>query len=111
MKSIFSAFRSQQLSKGKFGSYGLYALGEIVLIVLGILVALGIDNWNNERKDRIREQYYLTGLKEEFRQNKIKLNNLIEVNRSNYQSARDLANYLCLPSDYWSESLHSKHLY
>ena len=52
MKSIFSAFRSQQLSKGKFGSYGLYALGEIVLIVLGILVALGIDNWNNERKEK-----------------------------------------------------------
>ena len=111
MKSIFSAFRSQQLSKGKFGSYGLYALGEIVLIVLGILVALGIDNWNNERKDRIREQYYLTGLKEEFRQNKIKLNNLIEVNRTNYESARDLANYLRLPSDSWSESLLSKHLF
>ena len=42
--------------KGKKGSYYKYAFGEIILLVLGILIALSINNWNEERKNNIIEK-------------------------------------------------------
>jgi len=42
--------------------YLKYALGEIVLVVIGILLALQINNWNEERKDRIKENKVMARL-------------------------------------------------
>lgn len=39
--------------------YLLYAIGEIVLVMIGILLALQVNNWNELRKDRIKEKYVL----------------------------------------------------
>jgi hypothetical protein len=46
--------------------YTLYAIGEIALVVIGILIALQINNWNEWRMDRLEEQQILKGLKVEF---------------------------------------------
>jgi hypothetical protein len=46
--------------------YLKYALGEIVLVVLGILIALSINNWNEQRKIRIAEQHILQNLRTEL---------------------------------------------
>ncbi len=40
----------------KFSKYLIYAIGEIALVVIGILIALQINNWNEQRKDRINER-------------------------------------------------------
>ena len=40
---------------GKFSKYLLYAIGEIILVVFGILIALQINNWNENRKEKIAE--------------------------------------------------------
>ena len=42
------------MTENKFSKYLLYAVGEIILVVIGILIALSINNWNEERKDRNR---------------------------------------------------------
>ena len=42
--------------ENKTGKYLKYAIGEIILVVIGILIALSINNWNEKRKDRIEEQ-------------------------------------------------------
>jgi len=42
------------IAKSKFSKYLLYALGEIILVVIGILIALQIDNWNTNRKEIVR---------------------------------------------------------
>ena len=42
--------RQRLLTENKFGQYWLYAVGEIVLVVIGILIALQVDNWNEIRK-------------------------------------------------------------
>lgn len=47
----------------KFSKYMLYAIGEIVLVVIGILIALQINNWNENRINRQKEAIYLTELK------------------------------------------------
>jgi hypothetical protein len=51
--------RRQIIADNKVGKYLLYALGEICLVVIGILIALQIDNWNTERvqKDDARKSY------------------------------------------------------
>ena len=49
--------------ESKFGKYLLYAIGEIVLVVIGILIALQINDANDARKERVREVNYLQNIK------------------------------------------------
>lgn len=49
MIKFFRKIRQNLLSEGKTGKYFKYAIGEIVLVVIGILIALGINNWNLNR--------------------------------------------------------------
>jgi hypothetical protein len=55
--------------ENKTSKYFKYAIGEIILVVFGILIALQINNWNEERKDRIREQAILKSLRIDFNTN------------------------------------------
>jgi hypothetical protein len=56
-------------ASAKAGKYLKYAIGEIILVVIGILIALQINNWNEERKDRKREQVILKNLQTDFKTN------------------------------------------
>ncbi len=64
-------------SGGRFSKYMLYALGEIVLVVLGILIALQINNWNNERKDRIESKEIKLALLSDLKKDSIMLEEYI----------------------------------
>jgi hypothetical protein len=55
MISFFRKIRQTLLAKNKFGRYLIYALGEIILVVIGILIALQINNWNELKKARVYE--------------------------------------------------------
>ena len=55
MIKFFRKIRQKLLSENKFSKYLIYAIGEIVLVVIGILIALQINNWNEERKANLRE--------------------------------------------------------
>lgn len=55
------------METGKTGKYFKYAIGEIILVVIGILIALQINNWNQERKDHTLEKEYLTRLKDDIK--------------------------------------------
>ncbi|RED44567.1 hypothetical protein DFQ10_103254 [Winogradskyella eximia] len=59
--------------ENKTGKYIKYAFGEIILVVIGILIALQINNWNENRKDRIKEQVVLKQLQEDYQENLIQL--------------------------------------
>ncbi len=80
------------LKGGSKSQYVKYALGEIILVVAGILIALQINNWNEDRKDRIQEQKILRQLSDEFRLNLNQIDNKIQL-RENIikQSAEVLA--------------------
>ena len=51
MIKFFRKIRQGLLSKNKFSKYLLYAIGEIILVVIGILIALQINNWNNSKTE------------------------------------------------------------
>lgn len=59
MIKFFRKVRQRLLSENKFSKYLLYAIGEIILVVIGILIALQINNWNEDRKERIFENNIL----------------------------------------------------
>jgi hypothetical protein len=63
MIKFFRKIRQNLLSEGKTGKYLKYAIGEIVLVVIGILIALQINNWNESRKETIQEQFILKRLR------------------------------------------------
>ena len=62
MIRLFRKIRNKLLSENRYGTYVLYATGEIVLVMIGILLALQIDNWNEARKVRNTEEQYLERL-------------------------------------------------
>jgi hypothetical protein len=63
MIKFFRRIRQQLLSENKFSKYLLYAIGEIMLVVIGILIALQINNANEGKKQRAVEINYLKNLK------------------------------------------------
>jgi hypothetical protein len=58
MIKFLRKIRQQLLTENRIGKYLLYALGEIVLVMIGILLALQVSDWNEHRKNQI-EQYFL----------------------------------------------------
>lgn len=52
MIKFFRIIRHRLISENKFSKYVFYALGEIVLVVIGILIALGVNNWNEGNKEK-----------------------------------------------------------
>ena len=76
MIKFFRKIRQRLLSEGKTGKYFKYAIGEIVLVVIGILIALQVNNWN---QNRIQENA---------------LKNTLQVLANNIQSDIDALNLL-----------------
>lgn len=64
MIKFFRHIRQRLLTENKVNKYLLYALGEIVLVVIGILIALQINNWNEYQKERKSEQLLLAEIRD-----------------------------------------------
>lgn len=75
------------------GKYLLYAGGEIVLVVIGILIALSINTWNEGRKEDMKEQVILKRLEKEFLSNKEQLQSKIDIRNTVLYHCKLLLNY------------------
>ena len=83
MINFFRRIRQRLLGQDRFGKYLVYALGEIVLVVIGILIALQINTWNQDRLDRKTESSITSELGMEFKQNADLIQaRLIEIGKS-----------------------------
>ena len=67
MIKFFRKIRKNLLSEGKTRKYLKYAIGEILLVVIGILIAVQINNWNESRKNSIEEKLILESLLENLK--------------------------------------------
>lgn len=75
MITLFRRIRQKLIASGSVTKYLLYAIGEILLVVVGILIALQVNDWNEEKKARIEERVLLENLKNDF---EIRYNELVE---------------------------------
>lgn len=73
MISIFRKIRQKLLSQNRITQYLFYAIGEIFLVIIGILIALQINNWNEVRKQNHSIRLTIQSLMEDFKQDTIKL--------------------------------------
>ena len=66
------------IDNGRLGKYVLYGIGEVFLVVVGILIALQIDNWNEERKDQQLSIQYLEGIHSDLGKDIKLINQIVE---------------------------------
>ncbi|MCB0748081.1 MAG: hypothetical protein KDC90_11525, partial [Ignavibacteriae bacterium] len=78
MIKFFGKIRQNLLSEGKTGRYLKYAIGEIILVVIGILIALQLNNYNDTLNKNDFERNALLNLKLDFEYNQSELNKSIE---------------------------------
>ena len=83
MIKFFRKIRQRLLSENKFGIYLTYAIGEIVLVVIGILIALQINNWNEAKKTQEKERQVLTEIISDLDYTLIDLDRVIRKRTNN----------------------------
>lgn len=86
------------MSKNKMGKYFKYAIGEILLVVIGILIALQINNWNENQKQRLQELKYLKNLKTDITTELKNNDSLINYRASTAKAAARMLNFKTLQS-------------
>lgn len=110
MLKFFRKIRRRLFLENNFSKYLLYAIGEILLVVIGILIALQINNWNQAKQNQKLEVDYLKGIKRNLNDDISELNRLFKsdtlmfdayafliktLNGSNYKSkGREIASGL-----------------
>ena len=94
MIKFFRQIRFSLMKQNKTSRYFKYAIGEIILVVIGILIALQINNWNENRKQSIREASVLDELKQGLESNR----NILEKRKLQFKAfqtkSKKLINHL-----------------
>ena len=96
MITLLREIRKKLITEGRLSKYLIYAIGEILLVVVGILIALAINNWNEDRKDRAVEVVILDDLLNEFESN---YEEFKKVYKFKSETKEKWANYLPQISD------------
>jgi len=95
MIKFFRHIRKSLLMENNTGKYFKYALGEIILVVIGILIALSINNWNEQRKLKQVELKILKEIRADLEFTKTELDTVANYNEimvSEYKIIRDYIN-------------------
>jgi len=94
MITLLRKIRKGLVAEGRFSSYLLYALGEILLVVLGILIALQINNWNNIKQQQKLERKYLAEIHSNLKLDLMDINFNINFNEDKLSSNQIVLAYL-----------------
>jgi len=90
MIKFFRKIRQNLLMENKTGKYFKYAIGEIILVVIGILIALSINNWNENRKSkRVVNEIYLN-LQNSLVQDSTEVQRIIKIQTKSLETQRSL---------------------
>jgi len=90
---LFRIIRMRLAVQNKTLAYLRYAIGEILLLVIGILIALQVNNWNEQRKQRDKELHYLANIRSDLNMNVAEIDRYIGVRSSQVASARAVLEY------------------
>ena len=90
MIKFFRKIRYDLMEKNKTGKYFKYAIGEIILVVIGILIALQINNWNENRKTQKQEVQIYLELKSDLLQTRNDIQKIISQHRKIFKLSQNL---------------------
>ena len=94
MIKFFRKIRQNLIMENKTTKYFKYAIGEIILVVIGILIALSINNWNENSKSKTTEIYVLNEVISNLNEDAIILNDIIKQREITKVSVANMLNYL-----------------
>ena len=94
MIKFFRKIRKNLLSEGKTGKYLKYALGEIILVMIGILLALQVNNWNELRKSKQAKRTYINRLISDLKSDSIAFSLNIKSVQSTIKNAKYIMSVL-----------------
>jgi hypothetical protein len=97
MIKFFRKIRQNLINTGKITKYLAYAIGEIILVVIGIFIALQLNNINEERKKRVLEADYYCKLLEDLNQDVIEIKNQIDINEFRIKNSNKFIGLLQKP--------------
>ena len=92
MLRFFSKIRYQHAADNKVAKYLRYAIGEILLVVVGILIALQVNTWNQERIAKKEELIILKNIHSEFLENKKSIQQKLKQSDVGFQTSKILMN-------------------
>jgi hypothetical protein len=90
MIKFFRKIRYNLMEQNKTGKYLKYAIGEIILVVIGILIALQINNWNENRKQSKQAFEYLSEFKKDLESDTLQFNFMVKLLSRNLTSGVNL---------------------
>ena len=99
MIKFFRQLRQRMIKDNRVSKYLLYALGEIMLVVIGIFLALQLNNWNGDRKESKYERMLLEKIQEDLRLDTIDLRFNLRYHESMRRSESALLDLLMNGSD------------
>jgi Family of unknown function (DUF6090) len=111
MIKFFRRMRYDLMEKNKTGKYLKYAIGEIILVVIGILIALSINNWNEDRLKSNKEITILANIYKEFMGNKTQLERIVKMHKIEHNSCAKIINLFPITSKPEPKVLDSLSLY
>ena len=94
MIKFFRGLRQKLIDEGNFKRYLIYAVGEILLLVIGILIAVQINEWNNERQNIKLEKLYLSRFFQDLNQDSLDLSTVINRSNLNIKLCTDILDSL-----------------
>ena len=97
MLRFFRKMRHALIPQGRLTRYFFYAVGEVILVVVGIVIALQVNNWNEDKKLRREESAMLANIDAEFTLNLEKLTSIKDNNTSIYDCTKILKNLIGKP--------------
>jgi len=86
MIKFFRKIKQQRLTENKFSKYLLYAIGEIILVVIGILIALSIDNYNEEVQKQETVKLYLENFVDNLKEDQETMKDALKIHNFRYHS-------------------------
>ncbi|MDP3313955.1 DUF6090 family protein [Lutibacter sp.] len=98
MIKLFRNIRKNLLNEGKTSKYFKYAIGEIALVVIGILIALQINNWNEKRKGKQLEYNFFSNILLDLEKDEQKLNYYIKFHTKRIEYLDTLLTYVRNPN-------------
>jgi hypothetical protein len=105
MIKLFRNIRKNLLNEGKTSKYFKYAIGEIILVVIGILIALQINNWNENRKEKAQLNTNIKSIAKEIQLDILLINKVISVLHSQVEGGQMLIPIMESEQQFISDSL------
>ena len=104
MITLFRRIRPKLIDSGSVTKYLLYASGEILLVVIGILIALQVNNWNETNKMHKQINSTLVEIREDLAQDQMELESMITILEADLAAQRNIINTLEQKADFTAQT-------